>query len=171
MTTPTPAAVPAEANEQRPRYNFGSAVYGLLVVSALLAAESARSETYGETVLGVVLAALISWGGHAYSEFVFRRAEAGERLTRAGAGRMLRRELPILAGSAPPLLAVLIGWAAGAGLGAAITISLLTAAVTILAGEVAAGVQADLSGRELALQALVGSGFGLLILALKLVLH
>jgi hypothetical protein len=170
MTT-TPASVPREGDDDRPRYNFGSAIYGLLIVSALLAAESAISETYSETVLGVVLALLISWWAHAYSEFVFQRAEAGERLTRAGVGWMLRRELPILIGAAPPLLAVLIAWAAGAGLGNAITIALVTAAVTILATEVAAGVQADLSGRELAIQTLMGSAFGLLILALKLVLH
>jgi hypothetical protein len=84
---------------------------------------------------------------------------------------MLRRELPILLGATPPLVAMLIGWAAGAKLGTAITIALWTSAATILATEVVAGVQADLSGRELALQALVGAALGLLILALKLVLH
>lgn len=171
MTIPTPASVPREVDDEPQHYNLGSALYGLLIVSALLAAESAVSETYTETLLGAVLALLISWWAHAYSEFVFRRAEAGERLTRAGLRRMLRRELPILLGAAPPVLAVLIACAAGAGLGTGITISLVTAGVTILATEVLAGVQADLSGRELAMQALVGGAFGLLILALKLVLH
>jgi hypothetical protein len=171
MTTPTPASVPREVDDEPPRYNFGSAIYGLLIVSALLAAESAASEDYSETVLGVALALLISWWAHAYSEFVFRRAEAGERLTPAGVGQMLRRELPILLGAAPPLLAVLIAWAAGAELGTAITVALVTSAVTILITEVAAGLQADLSGGELAIQALVGSVVGVLILALKLVLH
>jgi hypothetical protein len=170
MTTPTPASVPGEVDERR-RYNFGSAIYGLIIVSALLAAESAVSETYSETLSGVVLALLISWWAHAYSEFVFQRADSGERFTRAGVGWMLRRELPILLGAVPPLLAVLIAWAAGAGLDTAITIALVTAAVTILATEVAAGLQADLSGRELAIQTLVGGAFGLLVLALKLVLH
>jgi hypothetical protein len=168
---PTPAPVPREIDGDRPRYNFGSAIYGLLIVSALLAAESAISETYSETLLGVVLALLISWWSHAYSELVFRRAQEGERLTAAGVGRMLRRELPIVVGAAPPLLAVLVAWAAGAALGTAITIALVTAAVTILVTEVAAGLQADLSGRELAIQVVVGSGVGVLILALKLVLH
>lgn len=171
MTTPTPASVPREADHEHRRYNFGSAIYGLLIVSALLAAESALNETYVETVLGAALALLISWWAHAYSEFVFLRTQEGERLTLTGVGRMLRRELPILVGAAPPLLAVLIAWAAGAGLDTAITIALVASAVTILVTEVAAGLQADLSGRELAIQALVGSAFGVLILALKLVLH
>jgi hypothetical protein len=171
MTTPTAASAPREVDDERRRYNFGSALYGLIIVSALLAAESATRETYGETLLGAVLALLISWWAHAYSEFVFLRAQEGERLTRTGVGRMLRRELPIIVGAAPPVLAVLIAWAAGAGLDTAITIALVTSAVTILATEVVAGVQAELSGRELAIQVLAGSAFGLLILGLKLVLH
>ena len=171
MSTPTPASVPREVDDERRQYNFGSALYGLIIVSALLAAESAVRETYGETLLGAVMALLISWWAHAYSEFVFLRAREGERFTRTGLGRMLRRELPIVVGAAPPVLAVLVAWAAGAGLDTAITIALVTAAVTILATEVGAGVQAELSGRELAIQALVGSAFGLLILVLKLVLH
>jgi hypothetical protein len=170
-SVPTPTPAPQDPDDERRRYNFGSALYGLLIVSALLAAESAVSESYGETLLGAVLALLISWWAHAYSEFVFWRAQAGERLTWAGVGGMLRRELPILGGAAPPVLAVLIAWAAGAGLGTAITIALWTSAATILATEVVSGLQADLSGRELAIQALVGTVMGLLILGLKLVLH
>lgn len=159
-----------DEEEHRP-YNFGSAVYGLITVSALLAAESAAGETFGETVLGVVVALLLYWLAHAYSEFVSWRAEAGERLTRSGIRRVLRRELPILAGALPPLLAVLVAWAAGGGLSTAISIALWTAAATILVAEVVAGLQAKLSGRELVVQALVGTALGLLILALKLALH
>jgi hypothetical protein len=143
----------------------------LITVSALLAAESASSETYSETVLGVVLALLLFWLAHAYSEFVARRAEEGERLTRAGIWWMLRWELPILIGALPPLVAVLIAWPAGAALGTAITIAVWTAAVTILVTEVVAGLLAELSGRELALQAVFGTAFGVLILVLKLALH
>ncbi|MFZ0378057.1 MAG: hypothetical protein WAL38_09535, partial [Solirubrobacteraceae bacterium] len=79
--------------------------------------------------------------------------------------------LPILAGASPPLLAVLIAWAAGATLGSAIDIALWTGVAAIIAVEVAAGIQADLSGRRLLIQAVVGAAFGLLILALRLVLH
>ena len=173
--TPAPAPAPPPAPpDPRPQprpYNYGSAVYGLITVSALLAAESASRQTYAETVLGVVLALLIFWLAHGYSELIARRAEEGERLTRAGIRWMLRWELPILVGAIPPLVAVLIAWAAGAGLGTAITIALWTAAATILVAEVIAGRQAELPGRELALQALVGTAFGVLILVLKLALH
>lgn len=175
--TPAPAPAPAQTpasrhpRHERRAYNYGSAVYGLITVSGLLAAESAARETYAETVLGVLLALLLFWLAHAYSEFVAVRAEEGERLTRAGIRRMLRWELPILVGATPPILAVLIGWAAGAGLGSAITIALWISAATILVAELTAGLLAKLSGRELVLQALVGTAFGVLILVIKLALH
>lgn len=168
---PAPTSAPRDPSHERRPYNYGSAVYGLITVSGLLAAESAARETYLETVLGVVLALLLFWLAHAYSEFVARRAEEGERLTRAGIRWILRWELPILVGAIPPLLAVLIAWAAGAGLGTAITIALWISAATILVAEVIAGRQAKLSGRELVLQALVGAAFGVLILVIKLALH
>ena len=173
--SPAPAPAPAPArrdpDEELPRYNLGSAVYGLITVSALIAAESAGQETYGETVGGVALAMVLYWVAHAYSELVAWRVRRGEALTPGSLGRMLRWELPILAGASPPLLAVLIAWAAGATLGSAIDIALWTGVATIIAVEVAAGIQADLSGRRLLIQAVVGAAFGLLILALRLVLH
>jgi hypothetical protein len=178
-TTPTPSPAPTptqppatpEPEEEFPQYNLGSAVYGLITVSALIAAESAAQETYGETVAGVVLAILLYWVAHAYSELVARRVRRGEPLTPASLARMLRRELPILGGASPPLLAVLIAWVGGATLGTAIDIALWTGVATIIAVEVTAGIQAELSGRRLLVQAVVGAALGLLILALRLVLH
>jgi hypothetical protein len=168
---PAPAPPPREPDEEERRYNLGSAVYGLITVSALIAAESAGQETYAETVAGVALAMVLYWVAHAYSELVAWRVRRGEALTPGSLGRMLRWELPILAGGSPPLLAVLIAWAAGATLGTAIDIALWTGVATIIAVEVGAGIQADLSGRKLLIQAVVGAAFGLLILLLRLVLH
>ncbi len=168
---PAPTPAPSHPRHERGAYNYGSAVYGLISVSALLAAESATRETYAETVLGVLLALLLFWLAHAYSEFVALRAEEGEPLTGAGIRWMLHWELPILVGAAPPILAVLIAWAVGAGLGTAITIALWTSAATILLAELIAGRLAQLSGRELLLQALVGTAFGVLILVIKRALH
>lgn len=173
--TPAPAPVPGPAphepdDEPRP-YNFATAVYGLISVGAVLAAESASRETYGETVAAVVVAMILYWLAHAYAENVWWRIREGERLNLAGLRRLLLQEVPMLAGAAPPLIVVLIAWAAGAGLGTAITIAVWTVAVAILATEVASGLQADLSGRDLLMDALLGATLGVLILVLKLVLH
>lgn len=157
--------------DARPPFNVRASVYGLLTVGAVLAAESASRETYAETVGAVVLALILYWLADSYAELVALRVGEAERLTPSAMGRMLLQELPIVAGGAPPLVAVLIAWAAGAGLNTGLVVSLVTAAVTILVTEVIAGVQADLSGRELAIQTFVGTVLGLLVLALRLVLH
>jgi hypothetical protein len=174
-TTPTPTPSPAErAREPEPdrgRYNLGSGVYGLITVSVLIAAESATAETYLETVVGLVLATVLYWLAHAYSELVGWRVRTHERLTRAGLRETLRWELPILIGASPPLIALLIAWVAGASLGTAIRIALWTSVVAIIATEVVAGRKADLSGRDLVIQAAVGAALGLLILGLRLLLH
>jgi hypothetical protein len=53
----------------------------------------------------------------------------------------------------------------------AVTTALYTSAVMVLLIEVVAGVRAKQSGRELAVQILVGAMLGLLIIALRLVVH
>lgn len=168
---PAPAPAPREPETERRPYNFGAAVYGLIAVSGLLAAETASRETYAKTVLGVVVALLLYWLAHAYSEFVYHRVEAHEKLTRAGLVRTLRWELPILIGAAPPLIEVLIAWVVGASLGTGITIALWVSAATILVAEVIAGLQAELTARQVVMQALVGTALGVLVLVLRLVLH
>ncbi|HEX4110007.1 MAG TPA: hypothetical protein VHX88_17865 [Solirubrobacteraceae bacterium] len=151
--------------------NLGAAIYGAITVGALLAAESAKRETYGETVAAVGLALVLYWLAHGYAEFLSRRLQHGKRLTAIGLAETMWHELPILAGAALPLAAVLIAWAAGAGLGSAISAAVWIAGGTIVVIEIAAGVRAKLSGRELVLQALLGAALGVLVLALRLVLH
>lgn len=167
------SSVPAEPapEDARPPFNIRAAVYGLIAVSAVLAAETASNETYGETVVAVVLALILYWLADSYGELVALRVREAQPLTRAALRRMLWQESSIMAGGAPPLLAVLVAWVAGAGLSTALLAALWTAAATIVVTEVLAGVQAHLSGRELAIQALIGTVLGLLVLALRLALH
>lgn len=151
--------------------NTGGLVYGTVTVGALLAAESATHETYGETVGAVAIALLIYWLAHAYSEFTEHRLEHGEPLRLQTLRRTLAHELTIIVGAAVPLLALLICWLAGATLGSAVTVAIWTSVVVIVAVEVTAGVRAELTGRELMTQIAFGALFGLLVVALRLVLH
>ena len=151
--------------------NLGDAVYGLIAISALLAAESASRETYGETIGAVVLTLCVYWLAHSYADSVSRRLAESEYLTPAGLARSMWHELPLLGGAALPLITLLICWAAGAGLTLGVRAALWTAAAAIIVVEVSAGLRAKLSGRQLMTQAMVGAAVGLLVLALRLVLH
>jgi hypothetical protein len=152
-------------------FDFAAAIYGLIAVSTLLAAESATRETFGDTVAGVALALVLYWLAHGYARLVSFRVREGGRLTPAELARNMGRSLPVLAGAVLPLLAVLIAWAAGARLNTATNAALWTAVAAIVSIEVAAGIRAELSGRELVIQTAVGAALGLLVLALRLALR
>jgi hypothetical protein len=151
--------------------DLSAAIYGLMTVGALLAAESALSETYAETVGAVAITMLVYWLAHSYAEFASHRLKEREPSRFAALGHIMVEQVPILFGAAVPLVALLIDWAAGASLSTAVITALITSAVMVMVIEVAAGVRAKQSGRELVLQALFGGLLGLLIIALRLVLH
>ncbi|MFZ0976942.1 MAG: hypothetical protein WAN22_32285 [Solirubrobacteraceae bacterium] len=151
--------------------DLSAAIYGLMTVGALLAAESAASETYAETVGAVVITMLVYWLAHSYAEFASRRLKDREPARFAELGRIMGEQVPILLGAAIPLIALLIDWVVGASLETAVITALVTAAVVVMLIEVVAGVRAKQSGRDLVLQTLFGALLGLLIIALRLVLH
>jgi hypothetical protein len=151
--------------------NLAAVVYGTITVGALLAAESADSETYPETIAAVVLALLVYWLAHAYSGLTEYRLEQKKALTLRDLGHALADELMILAGAAVPLIVLIICWIAGAALSDAVIAATWTSAGMIVIVEVFAGIRAQLSGRELAIQAALGTLFGFLVIALRFVLH
>jgi hypothetical protein len=151
--------------------NPGAVVYGTITVGALLASESANRETYADTVAAVALAMLVYWLAHAYTEFAEQRFAHRQPLTLDGLARSLVHEVTVIAGAAIPLVALLTCWVAGVGLTSAVTAALWTTAAMIVVEEVVVGVRAKLSTRALMAQTAAGALFGLLVIALKLVLH
>jgi hypothetical protein len=151
--------------------NPSGAVYGTIAVAALLAAESARHETYLETVSAVVITLILYWLAHSYAEFTGERLRSGERLTASGLAHTMAREVTILFGAAVPLIPLLVWWLTGGQLTGAVTAAVWTSAVTIVVTELLVGLRAELSGRRLVAQAGIGALLGLLVIALKVVLH
>ena len=105
------------------------------------------------------------------AEFASDRLKEREPARFAELGRIMGHQVPILFGAAIPLVALLIVWVADASLSTAVTAALWTSAVMVVLIEVMAGVRAKRSGRELVFQTLFGALLGLLIIALRLVLH
>ena len=151
--------------------NPASLVYGTLLVATLLSAESTRLETYPKTIGGVVLAMLLYWIAHAYAQFTGERIERGEHFSYAGLATTARHELSLLAGAAVPLLLLLILWAAGTSLNTAVLAGVWVAAAMIVVTEVVIAIRADLTGRDLVRQSVVGATLGLLVILLRVLLH
>jgi hypothetical protein len=150
---------------------LGSAIYGTITVGALLAAESARSETYLATVIAVLITLLVYWLAHTYAELASARLRDSEALTFGGFVRTLANEAPILVGAAVPLVVLLVEWAFGAHLTTAVDAAIWTAALTVVLIEIVSAIRAEQTGRALVVQILFGALLGLLVVLLRLVLH
>jgi Na+/H+ antiporter NhaC len=153
------------------RIDFRAAVYGTISVGALLAAESAHEETYLATVSAVVLTLLLYVFAHTYAEYTGERLREGEPLRFEQFRRTAVKEAWLLPGAAVPLLALLICWLIGASLSTAVNAAVWTSAGMVLVLEITAGVRAGETGRDLAVETAVGALLGLLVIALRYVLH
>ena len=151
--------------------NLGGLVYGTIAVAALLAAESARRETYPRTVGAVAVTLILYWVAHSYAEFAEERVQHEEHLSFRGLWVSALYELPVLFGAAVPFAVLLLCWALGVGLEAGVAAAVWTSAAMIVLIEIGIGVRAQLKGRELLAQTLVGGLLGLLVVALRVLLH
>ena len=151
--------------------NPAGLVYGTVTVAALLAAENARSETYAEVTASVLITLILYWLAHAYAEFVGHRLQTEEHFTYGGLVRTAVHEFAVVIGATVPLLVVLGCWAFGVSLSTAVSASIWTAVGAIVAVELVIGIRAELQGRDLIRQTLFGAGLGLLVIALRIVLH
>jgi hypothetical protein len=151
--------------------NTGGLVYGTILVATLLSAESARRETYGKTVAAVLITLLAYWLTISYSEYAGERLERGDHFNYGGFVRTATHELTLLYGAAVPLLVLLVFWAAGAALTTAVSAAIWFAVAAVVGTEILIGVRAELTGRELVRQSAVGVLLGLLVIAVRVLLH
>jgi hypothetical protein len=154
-----------------PAENPAGTVYGMIVVGALLAAESGRYESHADAVGSTLIALGLYWLAHAYASVLGRRLATHEHLTAGTLGRALLHDWAIVRGAAIPLLALLLGWAVGAGREAAVNAALWSTVAGLIAFELLAGVRSQATRPELALEVCVGVTIGVGILALKILLH
>ncbi len=151
--------------------NPAGLIYGTISVAALLTAESTRRETYPRTVGAVAITLLLYWLAHSYSEFTGERVKEQAAFTYGGMLATARRELTVVIGAAGPLVVLIFFWVSGASLGAAVSAAIWTSAAIVIVLELVIGVRAELTGRELVRQTVVGAILGLLVLALRVLLH
>jgi hypothetical protein len=154
-----------------PSENPAGVVYGIIVIGALMAAESGRDETYSETIGSAALTAALYWFLHAYAHVLGRRLATRGRLTTRALSRALAEEWAIVRGAAIPLLALIIAWVTQASRETGVTVALWSAVVSLVLFELVAGVRSRASSAELALEVGIGVAMAVAILALRVVLH
>ncbi len=146
-------------------------VYGVILVGALIAAESGSHDGYLDRAVSTLLAIAIYWLAHSYSTVLGRRLEHQKKLTLAGLGKAMEHDWGIVRGGAVPLIALLCCWALGASQETAVNVAIWAAVVSLIAFELVAGLRARSTPRELAFEGAVGVAMGVAILALKTLAH
>lgn len=154
-----------------PAENPSGAIYGAIVIGALLAAESGRHESYLDTIVSALVASALYWLAHAYAGLLGRRLGAGERLTAKGLLGALGHDWSIVRGAALPLGALAVSWATGAGQETAVDWALWSVVASLVVFEAIAGLRSRAAPSELAVEVAVGATMGLAVLALKIILH
>ena len=154
-----------------PSENPSGVIYGVIVIGALLAAESGRHESYLDTVASALIAAGLYWLAHAYASVLGRRLTHKERLTGRALLRALAHDWALIRGAAVPLVAILLAGATGAAQETAVTAGLWSAVASLVAFELIAGIRSRATPPEIALELAVGMAMGLAILSLKIILH
>jgi hypothetical protein len=154
-----------------PERNPAAAVYGLVTIGALLAAESGLRDTYPETIGSVAIAAVLYWFAHSYANVLGVRLSEQRRLSGKELWQAFIQDWAIVRGAGMPLLALLVAWAVGASQEAAVTAGVWTAIASLIGFELIASVRSHAKPIEMALEVLVGASMGLAILALRALLH
>lgn len=154
-----------------PKVGEIGAIYGLILVGSLMAAESYKHETHFDVLLSVVLTLVVYWLAHAYSLALGLRIESSRSLSLRSLREGLLSSASVLQGALVPLLALLVAWAAGASSQTAIDLALWSSIATLAALELVAGIRAKEKPLELVLSCCVGVGIGAAVLALKALLH
>jgi hypothetical protein len=151
--------------------NPGGYVYGTILVATLLTAENAAHESYATTVGSVALTLALYWLAAAYADFAGARASTGEHFTLRGFAGVAGHELALVAGALVPLLVVFACWAAGARLATATSLGAWAAAAIVALTELVLGLRSHLDGPELVVQTGFGILFGVMVVALRVLLH
>jgi hypothetical protein len=151
--------------------NPGGLVYGTILVATLLAAESPKRETYLKTVAAVAIALIVYWLSITYAELTGERIRDDEPFKPAAFAHVAAGQLPVMYGALGPLLVLVVCWAVGVGLPDGVSVAIWTSVAMIIAIEVGLGVRAELTGRQLVVQTSMGVLLGLLVVALRVLLH
>jgi hypothetical protein len=151
--------------------NPAGLVYGTILVATLLAAEYSRRETYVTTVGAIVIALIMYWLALAYSEFTGRRLKDAEHFTLTAFWKAAKHENSVLIGAGVPIAVIVVCGIFSVDLASGLEIGVYTAAGMIIVFELLIGWWSDARGIQLIWHTIVGILLGLMIIALRILLH
>jgi hypothetical protein len=152
-------------------HNAPDLLYGAIVAGSVLAVSSAHADETAHVALATALVTLIYWLAHVYVEAIGGRFTDVHQPIHRRIGEAMRDAVEVLIGAVPPVLIFLLARVAGADVQSAAQIALWITVGLLMAAGAAAAYLAGQRGWPLALESLIAGCFGLLVIALKYLLH
>jgi hypothetical protein len=162
----------AERRERLSNANFASAIYGEILLLAVLAALGEHEPRAGTVLATVVSSQLVFWLAHAYAETIGQQLRSDDHLIdRDSIGHVMEHEWPIVQAAGPTI--VLMGLAAAGVLetSTAIDVAIGIGVLSLVGWGFAAGRRSRDTLRGQLLVGALSGALGLAIVALKLAIH
>ncbi|GAA2156573.1 hypothetical protein GCM10009844_44940 [Nocardioides koreensis] len=144
-------------------------IYGVIVSAAVMAASHERSAA--AVTAAVLVTLVIYWGAERYARLVAERIHDGRRPTWQEIRRQLTTGWEMVSASILPLVVMTAAYQLGTGLDSAILAALVCSTVLLCLAGWQMGRSGQLTGLERVASAAVAGAFGLVMIALKTLLH
>jgi hypothetical protein len=152
-------------------YDFGSAVYGSILVATLVGAMFEERAPARTMTLSLVGSVLIFWIAHVWSEVIGERVAEGHLFELSEVRPIAIREWPLVEAGLIPALLVAIAWIGWYSRHVGVVLALAAAVLQLVAWGMFAGHRTQPSWRAALLAGLFDGLLGLVIVALELSVH
>jgi hypothetical protein len=168
-------AAPSHPGSRVPRWliwheaNVAGAVYGTIVVNAVVVASAGAQTSLGRTTLAVATTVVVFWLAHVYAHSLAICVDHHRRLTAGDVLALAGRERPILQAAVIPLLLLLAGVAGLLDAGTALWLAVLSGSAVLVGLGLVYARREGLGPLGTALSIAVNAAFGAAIVLLKAV--
>ena len=149
---------------------LAAAIYGLIVSGAVMAAAGEHG-TVREVAITVFVTVLVYWLAESYADVLGEQIAEERPSTWARTRELLRQGWPLVEASYVPLVVMVLAWAVGMSTTNAITAGLVTNALLLVALGWIASAQSHSSIPARAVSAALAGAFGMVMIAIKTLLH
>ena len=144
-------------------------IYGLIVGSAVMAA--AHGDAVGRLAVAVLITLLIYWVAERYAHVMARKIVLRRRLTRPELRRELSHGWELVTASYLPLIVLVSAHLLGAGLTGSVLSALVCSTALLCLSGWRVGGEAQLGLGQRLLSTSIAGAFGVVMIALKSLLH
>ena len=150
--------------------SVASGIYGLVVCAATLAAASASGRV-SFVAVSVLVTVFVYWAAESYAHLLARRLVKRAALSRHDFEEVFAQGWPLVTASYLPLAALLLASALGRSVAFSINTALAVATVLLVVAGWTVSRASGVRGGRLWVSTAISAGFGLVMIALKNLLH